>query len=276
MIDNQVNCSLDYTKLNMQRTYTTGFLLKGVEEKFTAGICICHLPISSDYLGVLQHLHPQELSYYKTLTVEKRKKSYLLGRYSAKQAVSAFVGEENPQNILIKQGFFNHPIVISANNQNVQVSISHCEDMGATVAFPEAVPMGIDVEWVDPQKTNVLESQMTEKEKALIKSFPNSYNAMLVLLWTAKEALSKVLKTGLLTPFHIYEIDYLTANHSCIISNFRNFTQYKGISFNLGCYVCTIIHPKSIEICLNINHFKNVFNFEEPQHEQKMVTSQWI
>lgn len=59
--------------------YTTEFLLKGVEEKFTAGICISHLPITSDYLGALQHLHPQELSYYKTLTVEKRKKSYLLG-----------------------------------------------------------------------------------------------------------------------------------------------------------------------------------------------------
>lgn len=276
MFNNQVNCSFKYADFNMQRTYTSKLLLKGMEETFKAGICICHLPITADYLEVLQYLHSQELNYYETLTVEKRKKSYLLGRYSAKHAVSALVGEENPQNILIKQGFFNHPIVINTNNQNVQVSISHCDDIGAAVAFPEAIPMGIDIELLDPNKTNVLESQMTEKEKKLIKSFPYSYSAMLILLWTAKEALSKVLKTGMMTPFQVYEINYLTVKHSCIVSSFKNFTQYKGISFNLGCYVCTIVHPKSTEIFLNINYLKNVFNFEELQDEQNFCLNRTL
>lgn len=254
----------EYANINMQRrTYKSELLLNGVEEMFKAGICICHLPAIEDYFEALQYLHPQELNYYKTLIVEKRKKSYLLGRYSAKKAISALVGEENPQNTLIKQGFFNHPVVISINNQNVQVSISHCEDVGAAIAFPEALPMGIDIERVNPHITNVLESQMTEKEIELSKLFPYSYDTVLILLWTAKEALSKVLKTGMLTPSQIYEIKSLTVKHSCIVSKFKNFTQYEGISFNLGCYVCTIIHPKNTETFLNLNYLKNVFNFEE-------------
>lgn len=50
-----------------------------------------------------------------------------------------------------------------------------------------------------------------------------------------------------------------------MISNFKNFEQYKGISFCLGCYVCTIVYPKSTEICLNITHLINALNFIEPQ-----------
>jgi phosphopantetheinyl transferase (holo-ACP synthase) len=103
---------------------------------------------------------------------------------------------------------------------------------------------------------------MTEKEKGLINSFPYSYSAMLIVLWTAKEALSKVLKTGMMTPFYVYEINKITAKNKYVISDFKNFAQYKGISFNLGSYVCTIVYPKSTEIYLNITYLKKVFNFE--------------
>lgn len=274
MFNNQVNCSSEYMNINIRRMYTSELLLKGMEETFKAGICICHLPVIEDYLKVLQHLHPQELNYYETLIFEKRKKSYLLGRYSAKQAICAFVGEENPRNTLIKHGFFNHPIVTNTNNQNVQVSISHCDDIGAAVAFPEDFPMGIDVERIDLNKANVLESQMTEKEKELIKSFPYSYSTMLIFLWTVKEALSKVLKTGMMTPFHIYEINSLTVEHSCMVSNFKNFAQYKGILFNLGYYVCSIVHPKSTKIHLDIDYLKDTFNFERSQDEQDTYLNQ--
>lgn len=262
MFNIQSNYSQDYRYLMMPKTYTSKLLLKNTEETFKAGICICHFPNEmSDYLEVLQHLHPQELNYYETLVVENRKKSYLLGRYSAKQAVFSLVGLSNPQNTFIKQGFFNQPIFINNYNKNVQVSISHCEDIGAAVAFPEDLPMGIDVERIDQSKTNILESQMTENEIALIKSFPYPYITMLVLLWTVKEALSKVLKTGLMTPFHIYEINMLMVKHNNIVSNFENFGQYKGLSFNLGRYVYTIVYPKNTEIDLDINYLKNTFEF---------------
>lgn len=262
MFNNQVNLSLEYKYLNVKKTYTSELILKIGEETFRTGICFCNFPFNADYLEMLQYLHPQELNYFKTLTIEKRKKSYLLGRYSAKQAISIIAGAENPQSFFIKHGFFNQPIVINRNNKNVQISISHCEDIGAAVAFPETLPMGIDIEKVDPNKANIIESQLTEMEKNLIKSFPYSYNAMLTLLWTAKEALSKILKTGMMTPFQIYELTSLTEKNNYIICNFNNFAQYKGVSFNLGCYMCTIVYPRVTDIYLNINNLKNAFLFE--------------
>ena len=261
---------LEHKNLTRQRIYFNKLELKSTKQTFKAGLCLCQLHKTADYSALLQHLHPQELDYYKTLPVEKRKKSYSIGRYSAKKALSALVGEKNLQSTFIDRGLFNHPIVVIPNNQNIQVSISHCDEIGAALAFPEALPMGIDVERVDPDKKKVIESQMTENEKELIKSFPHSYNTLLVLLWTAKEALSKILKTGLMTPFKISEISALTVKQETMVCNFKNFAQYKGLSFNLGCYMHTIVFPKNTDINFNFNMLKDTFNYMESSAEHNV------
>ncbi|MFX0197996.1 MAG: 4'-phosphopantetheinyl transferase [Candidatus Hodarchaeota archaeon] len=261
---------LGYSNPDKQRIYSSKLVLKGTEQTYKAGMCICHAPSSADYFNFLKYLHPQELDYYKTLPVEKRKRSFSLGRYSAKKALSALTGESDLQCTLIERGLFNHPVLVNPNHQNIQVSISHCDDIGVALAFPEALPMGIDVEKVDPDKNKVLESQMTEKEKELIKSTPCSYSTLLVVLWTAKEALSKVLKTGLMSPFTISEISSLTVGQGTMVCNFRNFAQYKGIAFNLGCYMHTIVYPKSTEIQFNLNGLKDTFDYMESPDEQNI------
>ncbi|MGS0763563.1 4'-phosphopantetheinyl transferase family protein [Syntrophomonas curvata] len=259
---NRSNYFENYRNLTMQEIYSGRLQVKGPEETFKAGICICHFPAQvPDYMEVLQHLHPLELNYYETLVAEKRKKSYLLGRYSAKQAVFSFVGIHNPQNIFIKPGCFTQPIFINNHYKNVQVSISHCDDIGAAVAFPEELLMGIDIERVDTNKVDAMESQMTANEIDLVKSFPDPYITMLTLLWTAKEALSKVLKTGLMTPFHVFEIDMLQKKHNSIALTFQNFGQYQGISFNLGNYINTIVYPKNTEMDLDIQYLKKKFMY---------------
>ena len=266
MLNNTQCCPGDVI-FTRKRVYSGKLSLKAMERTFKAGMCICHLHSAADYAELLQYLHPQELDYYEMLPVEKRKRSFSLGRYSAKRALSALVGESDFQGTLIERGFFNHPVVVNPSNKNIQVSISHCDDIGAGLAFPESFPMGIDVEKMDPDKNNVLESQMTEKEKKLIKSFPWSYSALLVLLWTAKEALSKVLKTGLMAPFEISEVSRLTVEDGAIIGNFKNFAQYKGISFNLGRYMLTIVYPKSTKIQFNSTVLKNTFDYMDLSHE---------
>lgn len=264
---NNIQCWPGHENITRKRVYSSKLSLKATERTFKAGMCICQLHSTADYADLLQYLHPQELDYYKMLPVEKRKRSFSLGRYSAKRALSALVGESDLQGTLIERGFFNHPVVVNPSNKNIQVSISHCDDIGAALAFPESFPMGIDVEKVDPDKNNVLESQMTEKEKELIKSFPWSYSALLVLLWTAKEALSKVLKTGLMAPLEISEVSRLTVEDGAITGNFKNFGQYKGISYNLGCYMLTIVYPKSTQIQFNFNALKNTFDYMELSDE---------
>ena len=115
----------------------------------------------------------------------------------------------------------------------------------------------------------------TEKELMgqLMKTKLHSYGALLTLFWTAKEALSKVLKTGLLTPFTIYEIAQLEIKSGYIISCFKNFNQYYNISFQLDHYMCSITCPKKTNLEIDISALKERLGFtmEEANSHYRMA-----
>lgn len=234
-----------------EKSYTAGLSLGDDQQRYRAALCFSYFDNAEIYARAVETLLPLELKQYEAFKAYRRKKSFVLGRYCAKKAVSALVGEEAFKSILIKRGVFNQPVTEFKNKKNIQVSITHCGDAGACIAFPEEVPMGIDIEKTDPGKISVLESQVTAKEKELAEVCPFSYCSALTLLWTAKEALSKVLKTGCTTPFSIFEINSITLKNSFVVSDFKNFAQYRGISFTLGSYHCTIVYPVNMTINLN-------------------------
>ena len=223
-------------------------------------LCCCFFSCMTDYESLIQYLHSQERNYYNTLQFEKRIRSYLLGRFAAKKAVAALTSEENLTNIFIQAGIFQQPVVVSGKH-NLQVSITHCDDFGAALAFPETHPMGIDIEVIDPAQRAILERQMTEAEKEKIIFLPVAYDMGITLLWTAKEALSKALKTGLMTPFEVFEISKIEFRENYAICYYKNFTQYKVTAFTLGSYVCSIVHPLKSELHLDIEPLKGTFSF---------------
>lgn len=251
------------------KTYVDELLLHGPDEDFKAGICFCSFPDSLHHQEIVRSLHPQERDYYDTLAFKKRKNSYLIGRYAAKQAVSALTGEKNDlRAILIRHGIFNQPITTSMREQNLQVSIAHCDELGAALAFPEAHPMGIDIENVCAERCSAMESQMTKAEIRMIKDLSCSYDRLLTLLWTVKEALSKILRTGLTTPFHIFEINKIESKSGHFLCFFENFAQYKAISFDVGLSVCSLVFPIKTEITIDIPLVKRMFDFA-PKEKQK-------
>ncbi len=221
--------------------------LENSDKIFKAVLCFYLFSIPEDYKTLPLFLHPQEGKYYESLQFERRIKNFLLGRYVAKNAVGAFTGEKSLKNILIEAGIFAQPVVISAK-PNVQVSITHCGDLGAAVAFPEAHPMGIDLEVIDYKNRRVLEGQMTEAEKKKISRCFSHYDSGLTLLWTAKEALSKVFKTGMLSPLKLFEATNIECFGEHVITRFANFKQYKAMSMQIGDYFCTIVYPVKSEL----------------------------
>lgn len=227
---------------------------------FKATLCCCFFSHVMDCEWLVQYLHTKERNYYNALKFEKRIRSYLLGRFVAKQAVAALTGEEDLTNIFIQSGIFTQPIVVS-NKQNIQVSITHCDNFGAALAFPEAHPMGIDFQKISHDKRDVLERQISEAEKEQISSSSFSYVAGLTLLWTAKEALSKVLKTGLMTPFKVFEISKIEIHNDYAMCYYKNFTQYKVISFIIHKYMCSMVYPLKTRIQFNIYSLKEYFTF---------------
>ncbi len=236
----------------MRRLYINEIVHEKPGVDCRATICFCHFSPTVHCEEMLKALHAEELQYYRTLKFEKRKESYLLGRYSAKRAVAAFMDESNLSKILIRQGIFNQPVIFYLNEKKIQVSITHCERLGAAVAFPETHPMAVDIEKINSNKNHVLETQMTEKEKELIRTFSVPYEEMLTLFWTVKESLSKTLRTGLTAQFHIYEVNKIEKKHDYVISYFENFYQYKALSFRLGDYVFSAVCPKKIDLKIDV------------------------
>ena len=238
------------------RTHTEALILRRPEGNLKAAICFSQLPVSLPLDGLEAVLHPREDEYYSTLKYETRKRSYLIGRYAAKQAVAALVQEKDLQKILIEQGIFSQPVVRCGDEHNIQVSITHCEEIGAAIAFPEAHPMGIDLQEIDANRREVIESQATEDEKKIVMMLSRSYDTLLTLLWTAKEALSKVLKTGMMSPFTIFEMSTVEIQDDFFVGYFQNFAQYKTLSFEIDHHVCSIVYPKKTEIEIDLRAFK--------------------
>ncbi|WP_169450914.1 4'-phosphopantetheinyl transferase family protein [Paenibacillus taiwanensis] len=193
---------------------------------------------------VEEWLHPSEAAYLDKLRFVKRRQSYLAGRYAAKRAVAAWIGADIPLRcIAIGRGQFEQPIVTVNSYSNIQVSITHCDGGAAAIAFHEAIPLGIDMELIQQEKVDVLKSQLTASECNMVKQLPFAQAASLTLLWTAKESLSKVLKTGLTVPPHFYETVDVEASASSVNGRYAFFPQYRFLAFIAGPFVYAVTYP---------------------------------
>lgn len=248
---------MEYTLL--PNTYIEKLHLKRPHSEFEACLCISKLPFLELKEKRFQFLHPEELKYFDTLRFERRQKSYLLGRYSAKQALSLFLKEPDMTQISIHHGVFEYPIVRCESGKNAQISISHNDECGGAIAFPEEHPMAIDLEKIDLCKKEVIQTQCTPEELCLIQSLPLPDISQITLLWTVKEALSKAIKCGLMSPFKIFEIKDIESTSDYFVWTFRKFAQYKAISFTMGNTACSIVTPKKTEVVFHIKELKNLF-----------------
>jgi len=188
-------------------------------------------------------LHPNELAHYNKLMADNRKISYLLGRVAAKMAIGELNPAEDLSSLLIGFGVFEFPVVRNVKSQNIQVSISHCDGIGVALAFPEEHPMGIDLEKIDTDKIEAMKSQISKEEFKLASSCDLASDLSYTMIWTIKEAISKVLRTGLTIDLKLLEIKALEKSGMAYISRFNHFEQYKGISYHCGKYICSIVLP---------------------------------
>ena len=240
-------------------TYLKILQLKRSDKDFLACLCITNHHFLDLKEKREQFLHPEELHYFDSLPFVRRQTSFLLGRYAAKQAISKYICETGMNQFSIRHGVFEHPIIKHILKKDVQISISHNDEFGGAIAFPEEHPMAIDLERINPKRIEVIQTQCTQDELKLIQSLQVPNMTQLTLLWTVKEALSKVLKCGLMTPFKIFEIKDFVTESNCFIWTFKKFAQYKAISFIMDNTACSIVMPQKTEVMINVNELKKIF-----------------
>lgn len=196
-----------------------------------------------------EFLHPEELEVFRGLKVEKRQTSYLLGRYTAKTALGMCVGPGfTASRALVASGIFNQPVVQCHASRPMGVSISHCDHLVCSLAYPEEHPMAIDVEEIDEARTKVMMTQIGHDEWRKAQSVCASSDLAATVIWTAKEALSKALRCGMTCPYEFLEISELEMRSDVYMGHFKNFGQYGFCSWRRRNFVVTIVLPKRTEM----------------------------
>lgn len=168
-------------------------------------------------------LGPAEQARMASFKIEKRRRDWLLGRWTAKRLVQAAVecrtGQRLPlDKITIVREPDGSPRIIvdcklpiadygqARSNHNLQsaignlqLSISHSRNR-AFCALNSAAGVGIgaDIEHIEPRSPAFVADYFTPDERALVEHAPADARPTLVTaIWSAKEAALKVLRTGL-------------------------------------------------------------------------------
>ncbi|MFY0255281.1 4'-phosphopantetheinyl transferase family protein [Chitinophaga sp. 30R24] len=206
------------------------------ERFFPVVMAVSALPLPSPD----NFLHPEE----EDNLTGAAEQQYLLGRHAAKLAAAHFT-HIAPANIRITSGVFGQPVLYCPGYSNLQVSIAHSEEVSMAIVFPESHPMAVDIEAI----TNYSYiPPVTIQEADLMALLPYSGTEKQLLFWTAKEALSKVLKTGFTTDLSLFQIKTAIVENGALECTFTHFVQYKAICWIAGNIVCALVLPEKSQI----------------------------
>jgi phosphopantetheinyl transferase len=184
-----------------------------------------------------------------------------MGRFVAKYALTQLSNTDSYNRICIDRGTFMQPILFANSSLSLDISITHKHHKVAAIAFPKSHPMGIDLEKIEQSSHQTLESQMTQQEIQAVATIAQDYLNAICQLWVIKEAISKVLKTGLTTSFLLFE----TCNHSFNKSGelscyFSHFYQYHAQSWILNDHALAVVYPRTASFAMDIQ-FNSTSNF---------------
>lgn len=179
-------------------------------------------------------LNPDELEILEELSSPKKRGSFLLGRYTAKLSLASFLHNRDMLSCSVTRGVLGQPVVQSDIREVPEISLAHSGQYGASICFPPGHQFGLDVEEIRSAPTRIaaISSKMTEKERSLLEELKEqvSEEKLYYLIWTLKEALSKVLRCGLTLPLEALELRDLEWKEDQLLGRFTHFTQYRGFS----------------------------------------------
>ncbi len=158
------------------------------------------LAAASDVPGGEGWLDPREAAVLAGLRVPKRREEWLLGRWTAKRAVSLFLGDDvarAPVCILAAPDGAPEAWTGAARAPCV-ISISHRAGRSCCAIAGPATELGCDLELVEPRSDGFLADYLTEAEVDAVTGAPSPERDLRAnLLWSTKESVLKARRTGL-------------------------------------------------------------------------------
>jgi 4'-phosphopantetheinyl transferase len=156
------------------------------------------VPAGEDWLSATEADHLHKLRF------AKRRADWLLGRWTAKNAVAMFLGiPREPltlHSVEIRPDSSGAPKVFLENaSAEVAISLSHRSGVGMCAVAPAGVSLGCDLETIEPHGDAFPVDYFTAEEQALVTRAPTILESLrsVTLLWSAKESALKALGEGL-------------------------------------------------------------------------------
>lgn len=157
----------------------------------------------SDVPAVDDWLTDRERRALAGMRFEKRRSDWRLGRWTAKLALSACLFDSldfsRLRDIDIGAAADGAPeATTDAASPPLAFSLSHSRGVGFCAVSLEQVPLGCDLEFVEPRTTSFLADYFTAEEQELIEgSLVAESSVKATLVWSAKESALKALRQGL-------------------------------------------------------------------------------
>lgn len=140
-----------------------------------------------------------------TASGDKRRRDWLLGRWTAKRLVQALMQQTGRAVALDRIAIANRPTgeptatLLDAPTVPLTLSLSHAHGLALGAVLPSADRrLGIDLERVAPRPATFVADYFTPAEQALVTaSAPAWRDWQVTAIWSAKEAALKALHKGL-------------------------------------------------------------------------------
>jgi 4'-phosphopantetheinyl transferase len=182
-------------------------------------------------IAPLDLLSQVEQRHLATLQIKKRRKDWLLGRWTVKHLLQSYIEQQTDVrlplcaividndadgapfvqlNPALLTELVGRPYDDHYANPTLSISISHSHDLafcalyaahdelgGADCCNP-SVQIGADIEHIEPRADHFIEDYFTAEEIQQVRRAPAGIRDLLVtLIWSAKEAVLKALRVGL-------------------------------------------------------------------------------
>ncbi|HJE22960.1 MAG TPA: 4'-phosphopantetheinyl transferase superfamily protein [Methylorubrum populi] len=198
-------------------------------------------------------LHADEEALLTDRLHARRRHGLLIGRYAAKRAIAALHPDLDPRAVAIRPGVLEQPVVSGEGIDSLGISLSHAGPVAVAVAFPEACPMGIDLERIRETHIELLTSQTTPAERERLAARLAAPEAeRLTRLWCLKEALSKALRCGLTVPLDFLALGSVERDAAGLSVTFAHFAQYRGLSLAGGTLAAALVLPRPPAVTVSV------------------------
>jgi len=132
---------------------------------------------------------------------EKRRRDWLLGRWTAKLALLEITGMSRDEmaRFEIASAPDGAPLPkLDGSNADIQLSLSHSNGRAFCAVSTASMPLGCDIELVESRSSGFVETYFTGAESERIeRADPELRDLLVTMIWSVKESTLKALRTGL-------------------------------------------------------------------------------